>query len=180
MLLRRSTLRGRGRADDEGAMPLPRMPIYYRRLAQHVCPDVTGWLQLYQGNAQAICTQRSRKARDAGILCRMRHAFDHPANGRASRRFESRHVRRSQPVWWPADGDLHHRQAGFPSNPRWHAELRASAETMTRVQDIVGGAHNKSIRPDTVRRETARHDILLILSPAPEGFSNRPLLSGGR
>jgi hypothetical protein len=95
-------------------------------------------------------------------------------------RFESRHVRRSQPVWWPADGDLHHRQAGFPSNPRWHAELRASTETMTRVQVGVGDAHNKPIRPDKVRRETARHGILLIQSPAPEDFSNRPLLSGGR
>src|SRR5262249_25133252 len=30
-----------------------------------------------------------------------------------------------------SDGDLHDRQASLPSNPRWIADVRASAETMT-------------------------------------------------
>jgi hypothetical protein len=36
MLLRGGALRGRGRAIDAGAVPLPRMPVHHRRLAQHV------------------------------------------------------------------------------------------------------------------------------------------------
>ncbi len=32
-------------------------------------------------------------------------------------------ARRSQPVRRPADGDLHHRQTGLPSDPRGHAEF---------------------------------------------------------
>jgi hypothetical protein len=31
----------------------------------------------------------------------------------------------------PANGDLYHRQAGVPSNPRRFADLRAAAETIT-------------------------------------------------
>src|ERR1700738_4658475 len=68
VLLRPSALCGRGRADDEGAMPLPRMPIYHRRLPQHVSADAARRLQLHQGNAEAIYAQRPRERGDAGIL----------------------------------------------------------------------------------------------------------------
>src|SRR6266576_2950650 len=52
MLLRPGALCGRGQADDEGAMPLPRVPIYHRRRAQHVCADADRRLQLYRGGAK--------------------------------------------------------------------------------------------------------------------------------
>src|SRR3982074_2081674 len=58
LLLRPGALRGRGRANDESAMSLPRMPIHLRRLSQHVYADATRRLWLYQGNAQTIFAQR--------------------------------------------------------------------------------------------------------------------------
>jgi hypothetical protein len=53
----------------------------------------------------------------------------------------SRDARRSEPVWHPADGDLHHRQAGLPSNPRRLAELRTAAAAINASlhKEIVGG-----------------------------------------
>ena len=75
MLLRPGALPGRGRADAEGAVPLPRMPVYQRRLAEPVHADADRWLQLHQGHAEEIYAQRSRTRRDAGILRRMRHAI---------------------------------------------------------------------------------------------------------
>ena len=97
---------------------------------QHVCADAARRLQLQQGSAEAIYPQRSRERGDAGILRRMRHPSDHASAGSARGDFESRHARRSRLVWHPADGDLHHRQAGLSSNPRGLALLRAAAETV--------------------------------------------------
>ena len=109
-----------------------------------------GPLQLHQGNPEEICTQRSRKTRDARILRRMRYASGHAANRCARRGFESRHIRRPRPVRHPADGDLHHRQAGLPSDPRGYAEFRAAAETVG-----VARSFTSKQRHDFVRRRTA-------------------------
>src|SRR5260370_9994343 len=130
MLLRAGALHSRGRSDAEGAMPLPRVPIHLWRLSQHVCPDAARRLQLYQGNAQTIYPQRSRRRRDAGILRRMRHAYAYAPAGIVRGDSKMRSARRSRPVWQPAYGDLHDRQAGFPSYPGRHAGLRAIAEAL--------------------------------------------------
>src|SRR6202048_2410428 len=59
VLLRQRALCGRGRADDKGAVPLPRMPIYFGRRSQHVCADAARWLQIYKGQPEEIRPQRS-------------------------------------------------------------------------------------------------------------------------
>ena len=40
-------------------------------------------LQLHQRDAETIYAQRSRSRRDAGVLCRMRHAYPDPSAGLA-------------------------------------------------------------------------------------------------
>src|SRR5580704_16176894 len=121
-------------------MPLPRMPIYLRRFAEHVCSYAARRLRLHQGNGQAIQTQRSGARRDAGILRRMRHAYRDAAAGFARRGFEGRDAGRTEPVWRAGDGDLYDRQATLPSYPRGHAELRARAGSMRRARSGAASA----------------------------------------
>src|SRR6478609_2938859 len=71
MLLRQGALRGRGRTDDGGAVPLPRMPIYLGRRAEHVRGDAGQRIQIHGKPAQAVLPQRPRARGDARILPRM-------------------------------------------------------------------------------------------------------------
>ena len=123
MLLRRGALCRRRRADAEGAMPLPRVPVHHRRLAEHVRSHAARRLRLRQGSAQAIQAPRPRGRRDAGILRRMRHASHHPAAGYAGRDFESRDARRTEPIrrYWKMAIFTIDKQA-FHHIPGGHAE----------------------------------------------------------
>src|ERR1700738_2351279 len=128
-LLRQRALCGRGRADDEGAGPLPRMPIYFGRRSQHVCADAARWLQIYKGQPEEIRPQRSGATGDPRILRRVRHAYGDAAAGCFRDRADGWHARRSHAVRRSQDGDLHRRQAAVPYDPGRFASIRAIAAT---------------------------------------------------
>ena len=62
MLLRLCALCRRGRCDDEGAVPLSRMPIYQRRRAQCVRGHAGRWLQLHQGSPRQFARKDLERA----------------------------------------------------------------------------------------------------------------------
>ena len=95
-----------------------------------------------------------------GILRRMRHASGHAPARSGRRDLENRYARRAKPFWRPADGDLHHRQAGVPSNPRRLADLRAAAETIRLF-------FNSNCSPTVHRGAAARASRSLMASPSP-------------
>jgi hypothetical protein len=115
MLLRRSALCGRRRADAEGAMPLSRMPVHHRRFAQHVRGDATGRLQIHQGRAEAVYPQGPGEAGHARVLRRVRHACG-DASPAAAGRGQGRHAGRSH-ADHAADRDLHRRKQPFHHVP---------------------------------------------------------------
>jgi hypothetical protein len=133
MLLWTSPLRRRGRTAAQGAMPLPRMSVHQRRLAESVHADAAEGIPLCERSAQNLYPQRSRPAGDARILRELRHASDYASPGSAFSHPEGRNSRRPEPVWRPADGDLHARQAALPYDPGRRAGVRTTAAALVWV-----------------------------------------------